>query len=167
MALEIRRLSESDSRELTRLITDSYGDGTGMWFARMPSEEEAEAVVRAKLKMLAEGSIIDNVAVHNGRILGDCEIVIKRHMGILGILVDGAHRGTGVGRALLTSSLREALKSGIATVIAEVEEDNHYAVAFFTRNGFQLSGQGANTVERSGRSWRVVRLEFNLNISRG
>lgn len=158
MAVSVRRLGQSDSKSLASLILGSYDDGIGMWFANRPSGEEVSAIVARKLEMLREGTIIDNIAVLDGTVVGDCEIVVDKQAGLLGMLVGVDRRGAGIGRALLLASLKDAVSRGLALVVAEVEEGNANAISFFTRNGFAISGK--DIVERNGKSCGVIRLEF-------
>ncbi len=161
MALEVRKLSESDAGGIAMLILESYDNGTGMWFAKRPSREEADAVVARKLDMLRKSLLIDNVAMLNGELVGDCEVVVDKQMGLLGILVKSEYRDAGVGKSLLLASLKDCVRMNVAVVVAEVEESNVHAIGFFTRNGFMISGN--EVVERNGKASMITRLEFRVS----
>ncbi len=160
MTLDVRPLTYADSKPLVQLIQNSYGTGIGMWFADKPSSEEAESVVANKLKMMKEGSLIDNVATINGSLIGDCEIVIHKATGIIGMTVEQRYSGIGVGHALLVASLKKAFSLGITSVIAEIAYGNHDAEMFFAKNGFLVSG--SDVIERNGKSATVTRMEIIL-----
>lgn len=55
---------------------------------------------------------------------------------ILTIAVEAPSRGRGVGRALLTESLRQAANAGAKTMFLEVDRGNAPALALYKRLGF-------------------------------
>jgi ribosomal protein S18 acetylase RimI-like enzyme len=161
VTISVRKLTEYDARELAAFIVESYGTGTGTWFSSRPSEKEAELVVANKLKMQKKSKLIDNVAVVGGRIAGDCEIIIEKGVGLLGIIVAPGYRGSGVGRAVLMASLTDALTRGIHVIVAETEENNYSALSFFRKNGFMAVG-AVTTVKKNGTERKILRLELRL-----
>jgi len=56
------------------------------------------------------------------------------------VYVDGAHRGTGVGRALLEELVRLAIRHGFHTMIARVGGDNVASIALHRSCGFEPVG---------------------------
>ncbi len=56
------------------------------------------------------------------------------------VYVDRAHRGTGVGRALLEELVRLATRHGFHTMIARVGGDNVASIALHLSCGFELVG---------------------------
>ncbi len=160
--LKIRALSESDSAGLEELILGSYGNGGGMWFSEKPNSHEAKSVVSMKLRMLKEGTLIDNIALLDGEVVGDCEVVLDKGIGLLGIVVNEKHRNSDIGRALLIETLKKAVALGVKTVFAEVDEGNYSAISFFTKNGFAIAGSGPTLVARNGKESSVMRLLINL-----
>ena len=71
----------------------------------------------------------DNQPIATGRLLPD------GHIGRMA--VQKALRGTGIGRFLLTSLLREAQRLGHTTLVLHAQT---YAVGFYLRHGFQPEG---------------------------
>jgi len=86
------------------------------------------------------------VAVHEGRVVGWCDVNPRthetlRHSGVLGMGVAAAHRGRGVGAALLRATLEAAAARGITRVELVVRADNAAAIALYERHGFELEGR--------------------------
>ena len=59
------------------------------------------------------------------------------HVGHLRLVVDPAHRGRGIGRALTMHALRVALDAGLAKLVVEVVAEQEGAVRMFTDLGFR------------------------------
>jgi ribosomal protein S18 acetylase RimI-like enzyme len=59
------------------------------------------------------------------------------HVGEVRIVVDPAHRGRGVGRALARHAVREALTLGLRKMVVEVVADQEAAVGLFRSLGFE------------------------------
>lgn len=60
---------------------------------------------------------------------------------ILTVAVDAALRGRGVGRALLSETLRQAGNAGARAIFLEVDEGNAPAIALYRRLGFSKVGE--------------------------
>jgi ribosomal-protein-alanine N-acetyltransferase len=69
---------------------------------------------------------------------------------ILTIAVEPALRGRGVGRALLSESLRQAANAGAKSMFLEVDEDNGPALALYARFDFVKVGERAGYYRRKG-----------------
>jgi [ribosomal protein S18]-alanine N-acetyltransferase len=69
---------------------------------------------------------------------------------ILTIAVEPALRGRGVGRALLSESLRQAANAGAKSMFLEVDENNAPALALYARLGFVKVGERVGYYRRKG-----------------
>ena len=67
---------------------------------------------------------------------------------ILTIAVEAATRGRGVGRALLSESLRQAANAGAKTMFLEVDRSNTPALALYKHLGFVAVGERAGYYRR-------------------
>jgi ribosomal-protein-alanine N-acetyltransferase len=67
--------------------------------------------------------------------------VIYEEAHLINIAVDAAHRGRGVGEALMVHALRHAAAEGAERVHLEVRETNAAAIALYRRYGFQVIGR--------------------------
>ncbi|WP_373689983.1 acetyltransferase [Saccharopolyspora gregorii] len=67
------------------------------------------------------------------------------------LFVDAAHRGRGVGRALLAHAVAEL---GVTSV--DVNEQNEQAVGFYLRHGFTVTGR--SELDDAGRPYPLLRM---------
>lgn len=84
-------------------------------------------------------------AVHEGRVVGWCDIIPNalegtRHCGHLGMGVLPEHRGKGLGTRLISAALADATNKGISRVELEVFATNINAIALYRKMGFIEEG---------------------------
>ncbi|MEQ1473595.1 MAG: ribosomal protein S18-alanine N-acetyltransferase [Candidatus Acidiferrum sp.] len=63
---------------------------------------------------------------------------------ILNVAVDSSHRRKGVGSRLLAAVLEHAKTKSVERIYLEVRESNGVAIAFYTKHGFEKTGQRTN-----------------------
>jgi ribosomal protein S18 acetylase RimI-like enzyme len=86
------------------------------------------------------------VALDAGRVVGWCDVVPKpreslRHSGVLGMGVASTHRGRGVGRRLLATTLEVAMAGGgLSRIELIVRADNAHAIGLYRGFGFETEG---------------------------
>jgi ribosomal-protein-alanine N-acetyltransferase len=106
-------------------------------FAHPWSAEEVAALISAASTVGA--AALDPTS---GRLRGFVMArVVADEAEILTIAVEPALRGKGVGRALLSASLRQAAHAGARAMFLEVDEDNAAALALYRRLGFVKVGE--------------------------
>ena len=76
--------------------------------------------------------------------------VRRRHCAVLGMHVETAAQGRGIGAALLGRLVEESDRLRIDRLELTVFEDNHRARTLYERAGFELEGRAAFDVFRSG-----------------
>ena len=108
-------------------------------FARPWSETEFAALI-------GQDTVFGFLAVEIGRIgAPPAGFVLIRvaadEAEILSIAVAGAHRGRGVGWALMDAALRQLHGERVAQVFLEVDEANQAAIALYRRLGFAEVGR--------------------------
>jgi RimJ/RimL family protein N-acetyltransferase len=86
------------------------------------------------------------VAVEDGRVVGWCDVTPKpretlRHSGVLGMGVAASHRGRGIGRRLIATTLETAFARGLMRIELTVRTDNAPAIALYQRFGFDSEGR--------------------------
>jgi len=124
-------------------------------FENRPSlADEVDWFARQYHRVLA-GDAVMSVAEVDGRVVGNC--VIGRsgpnassemgHVGVLGILVDPAFRGKGVGSALLRHAL-DACRGKFEVVRLSVFSVNEKAQKLYRRFGFEVCGHVPRAVRR-------------------
>ena len=112
--------------------------------------EEATFVVRASpadwmRDMLGpEPRLSALVAEAHGAVIGMAIITTRYCAGWVGplfaiddLFVVPAHRGHGVGKALLTGAVRQAFERGATFIELTVREDNHAAIRLYRQVGFE------------------------------
>jgi ribosomal protein S18 acetylase RimI-like enzyme len=82
-----------------------------------------------------------SIALDAGEVLGYVAVIPlhgwSSHVGEVRIVVDPAHRGLGVGRALARHAVLEALALGLAKMVVEVIADQEALIAMFRGLGFE------------------------------
>jgi ribosomal protein S18 acetylase RimI-like enzyme len=82
-----------------------------------------------------------SIALADGAVLGYLAVIPlhgwSSHVGEVRIVVDPAHRGRGVGRALARHAVLEALDLGLAKMVVEVISDQEGLIAMFRGLGFE------------------------------
>lgn len=86
------------------------------------------------------------VAMIDGRVVGWCDVFphwayALQHVGTLGMGVEAAYRGQGIGRTLIEKTLEHACNKGIFRVTLEAREDNQRAIRLYESVGFQHEGR--------------------------
>ena len=81
------------------------------------------------------------VAVEDGEIVGSLAVVPlhgwSSHVGEVRLIVDPAHRGRGIGRALARRAVIEAMELELGRMVVEVIADQEPTVAMFRSLGFE------------------------------
>jgi ribosomal protein S18 acetylase RimI-like enzyme len=101
--------------------------------------------VRSFVELLVKEGGAHFVALHERRVVGWCDVRVRpaafqKHSGVLGMGVVREHRGRGVGRELLTQTLRACDARGISRVELQVRVDNYRAIALYRKTGFEAEG---------------------------
>jgi RimJ/RimL family protein N-acetyltransferase len=104
----------------------------------------------------AAGSV-QLVALVDDTVVGWCDVSraawnTRRHSGTLGMGVIASHRGRGIGRALLETTLARAGEAGITRVELRVRTDNTAAIRLYERCGFEVEGTCRRYLVHDGRS---------------
>lgn len=155
--MDISDLDESKIKQLSALIKTLYLEsGAFMLFECEPTDRYLEGMLLAKIAMLDKNEAVDLVAIDQGMVVGECEIirVAGGYSAKVGIFLDRNWRGRGVGKELLERALDKASRIGIGEVRAEVDASNGKAMAFFLNRGFE----GIGFEDIAGRRIRAFRL---------
>ena len=88
------------------------------------------------------GRILPLLAVHDGKIVGDCSLHQqlggwKRHIGRVSVLIHPQYRGRGLARALVTEMLEIASQIGLDKIEAEFIGGQDAAIKMFGLVGFE------------------------------
>lgn len=122
----------------------------GRWFVTQPHELAIDLASRereiAALDAAENGwflvarlpgvRVAGYLTVHGG------VLARMRHVGRIELMVDRAHRGAGVGRALLRDAIERARRSGVLTKLSlAVLADNERALGLYRSLGFAVEGR--------------------------
>ena len=114
---------------------------------------------------LASGAARFRLAVADGRIVGYAKLnppwlpdAEPGAMQLSQIYVTSDQHGTGVGKVLLDWAITTAREDGAAALLLTVWEENHRAVAFYRRNGFEHVGDYAFAVGSQIDTDHIMRL---------
>jgi RimJ/RimL family protein N-acetyltransferase len=96
------------------------------------------------------------VALVDGEVVGWCDVIAKpratlAHSGTLGMGVLAAHRGRGIGKALMERTLAGARNRGFTRVELTVRTDNERARRLYENIGFKLEGTCRNHMRIDGK----------------
>lgn len=86
------------------------------------------------------------VAVVDGQVVGWCDAIPEwaasmQHRAKVGMGIVAAHRGKGIGRALMQHTLEHAAQKGVLRFDLEVRADNTPAIALYEKMGFVHEGR--------------------------
>ncbi len=95
------------------------------------------------------------VALVGDEVVGWCDVIAKpratlAHSGTLGLGLREAHRGRGIGRALMETTLEGARNRGFTRVELTVRVDNTRAIRLYERVGFKIEGTCRNHIRVDG-----------------
>ena len=127
-------------------------------FAVRPSYADEVAWFANLYRSVLSGEAVVSVGVRDGVVVGHC--TVRRlypgpdsetaHNGVLGIVVDAPHRGTGVGRAILADALRQCV-GRFEVVRLSVFATNRRARKLYEEFGFVYVGTMPRMVHRGDR----------------
>jgi GNAT superfamily N-acetyltransferase len=143
-AVDIRPMTDQDGPRVTALLAE-FGP------ARTPAPDRMEAVLRTFAAHVADvraGRAYSTVAELGGEAVGFCSMEWQRpfwtdelHAWLPDLIVSEAHRGQGVGRALLSDALSEARTQSAAQVSLESGAGRSAAHALYRSMGFVETGR--------------------------
>jgi RimJ/RimL family protein N-acetyltransferase len=141
-------------------------------FGRRPSLADEVVWFEHMFRRVIDGDQIVVVAEIDGHVVGNCSIgrsgptSEQAHVGELGILVNAAHRGKGVGSALLERALSDA-RSKFEVVYLSVFTVNQRARRLYEKFGFSGCGQLPKAVKRGSAYFDLDRmvLDFSSHAS--
>lgn len=139
--IEIRRLLASDVQDFLTIrlaaladTPDAFGS-TAFEERSKPVAAQAERVASSHMFGAYSGTEIVAMAA-----ITPYSTTKERHKGYLwGVFIAPAHRGKGLGDALLSTVLASA-RADVEQVMLSVLEDNHAAIALYERHGFRRYG---------------------------
>ena len=147
----VRPARPSDTRAMAELFAAVAAERDGIATEPPVDLEERTAVFTRTVS----GSI---VAVAGGRVVGLLHVEASRHgFGEIGMAVDRAWRGRGVGSALVRTAVDWARGAGLHKLCLEVFPHNAAGIALYRRAGFTEEGRRVAQYRRaSGELWDSI-----------
>jgi ribosomal protein S18 acetylase RimI-like enzyme len=147
----VRAASADDARGMAELFAAVAGERDGI--ATEPPVDIGERT--AQFTAAIAGSV---VAVDGGQVIGMLHVEATRHgFGEVGMCVDSAWRGRGVGSALMRAAISLAREQGLHKLSLEVFAHNTAAIALYHRCGFTEEGRRIRHYRRaSGELWDSI-----------
>ena len=147
----VRPARPSDTRAMAELFAAVAAERDGIATEPPVDLEERTAVFTRTVS----GSI---VAVAGGRVVGLLHVEASRHgFGEIGMAVDRAWRGRGVGSALVRTAIDWARGAGLHKLCLEVFPHNAAGIALYRRAGFTEEGRRVAQYRRaSGELWDSI-----------
>jgi ribosomal protein S18 acetylase RimI-like enzyme len=149
----------------------SPGDAGAMAeiFATVAREHDGIATeppvdVEERSALFARSAAESIVAVADDRIVGMVHVEVSRFgFGELGMLVDHAWRGRGVGSALVQAAIDRARDRGLHKLCLEVFAHNTAAIGLYRKFGFVVEGRRTRQYRRaSGELWDSIMMGLVL-----
>ena len=163
-AIEVRDLKPGDLDALSEFIIQIYAEyPTAMWFESRPTSSDIRMLFKYKLMGMADGKVVDIVAVSDGAILGECEIAeITNDTGYLGVIVKKEAQREGIATMLMECAYGQARHIGLKRIIAEVVAENDGARRLFSKNNYALAAGEERLVSIGGKEHELLVFEKRL-----
>jgi RimJ/RimL family protein N-acetyltransferase len=147
----IRAARPDDAAAMTRLFAAVAAERTGI-------ATEPPVDIDKRSEEFARSADASMVAEAGGRIVGTINVDVGRFgAGDLGMLVDAAWRGRGVGSGLMDAAIDWAREQGLHKLCLEVFPTNTAAIALYRRYGFAEEGLRPKQYRRaSGELWDSI-----------
>lgn len=144
----LRQPRFSDAEALMRFVNGIVKEGARIELMKPVSINEEKKYLKSVLKAIRKGKRADVLAEYEGKIVGRCDIIKNppfpnhsEHVGTMGLMVANGFRGLGLGKILMSETMKEAKKIGIKIVRLWVIEDNKVAIRLYKKMGFKIYGK--------------------------
>ena len=145
----VRAATLADVPAMVALLHDVAGEGR--WIGTEAPFDLAERA-RRLAEVMEAGRFIGFVAVADGQTIGQLTLRLLDGRGRLGMVVAAAHRGHGVGRALIMAAVAAARERGLVAIDLDVFAHNAAAIGLYRSCGFVTSGVPTRTYPCRGRA---------------
>jgi RimJ/RimL family protein N-acetyltransferase len=142
-----------------RLMEQRDGALLHDFFRDIPSEDllflrrnvTDRPVIDQWAERVGRGSVVTVFALEGGKVVGEASLHLSstpwsEHVGEVRVVVDAAHRQTGLGTRLTNEIFLLAVQRGIEKIVAEMTIEQKGAIAVFQKLGFRVEGLLRNHV---------------------
>ncbi len=154
----VRPASADDAQGMAELFAVVAAERDGI--ATEPPVDIGERTVQ-----FADSVASSVIALADGQVIGMIHVEASRHgFGEIGMLVDRAWRGRGVGSALIQAAITLARQQGLHKLSLEVFSHNTGAIALYRKCGFLEEGRRTRQYRRaSGELWDTIIMGLALD----
>lgn len=140
--VEIRPATPADARGWIDHVTDVAAEGR---YIRTEDVRWTVREMRRRWRSAWTPDRADILAVTGGRVIGSLSVAretnpVTRHVASLGMSVDRAWRGRGLGSALMTEAFRWSRWAGVEKLALTVYPSNQRAINLYKKYGFVEEG---------------------------
>jgi RimJ/RimL family protein N-acetyltransferase len=151
------RLAEAEDFDAWFCLYDAVA-AEGKWIGgEAPSDRAARR--RSFDAYLGDDNAVTFLAEAAGRLVGSLGVEIRGGIADLGMMVDSAWRGRGVGSALMEACIAWAVQHGAHKVTLELWPHNVAAQRLYRKYGFEQEGFfKSHYRRRNGELWDAIRM---------
>ena len=147
MSFNIRKMKSEDLQKFWTALNSVAQEGKYLLDTQAPAENKMAVFLQA----VVENNYPAVFAEEAGDIIGWADMIPQqkpsmKHSASLGMGVVKAHRGKGLGEALLTQVMEMAEREGVTRMELEVFATNLPAIALYRKHNFNLEGTKVNAV---------------------
>lgn len=119
--------------------------------------EDEKKWLESTIQKIKKKEKIYLMAFVDGQFAGSSDIelasMVRKHIGIFGIIVDNNFRGGGIGKLLMDLVIKEATKNliGLKIITLECFANNKVAISLYQKMGFIKFGCLPKSLERKGK----------------
>jgi len=141
MTFHIRKIQESDTEGFHAALDSVVREHKFLLTVETDDVETTRGFIRNNIA----NNVAQFVALIDDKIVGWADILphqkeLLKHGGLLGMGVVSAHRGGGIGKALLSNTIDHARQTGLKRLELEVFANNSVAIALYRQFGFEHEG---------------------------
>ncbi|MBN2095613.1 MAG: GNAT family N-acetyltransferase [Candidatus Aenigmarchaeota archaeon] len=150
-----------DYPETRKYFNRLIAEGAMIGSDRKSSTSEEMEHTAATLKRIEGKTKVLLLVEHEGRIFGEAKVDkktgVKSHVGELGINLDKALRGKGLGQALMEEIIKEA-KKRLRIEMLELQgfSQNKAAIGLYKKMGFREAGTIKRALKRNGKYYDQI-----------
>lgn len=147
----IRPLRRDDAQAACSFINDVSRENTFVQFAgEQVSLEEEQRYIDAELELIGTENAVKLLCFVDDQLAGIADVhrnvkvrTRKLHVGVFGLIIGKEFRGQGIGEALMTATLAEAVQHlpGLRLVYLECFASNQAALGLYSKLGFKEVGR--------------------------
>lgn len=156
--IKFRYPTINDAQIITDFINKASKEKTFIQFQGEELKlEDEKKWLESTIQKIKKKEKIYLMAFVDGKFAGSSDIelanMIRKHIGIFGIIIDNNFRGDGIGKLLMDLVIKEATKNlkGLKIITLECFANNKVAISLYQKMGFIKFGQLPGGLKRKGK----------------